>query len=63
MKLTEKKSTNRIIVHLGRSVGALAVGEAFTSLQAVGFLHNDDKKQLLLTRILVCYRRIVFSVQ
>lgn len=43
-------------MHLGRSIGALAIGEAIISLQAPGFLHNDDKKQLLLTRIVVGFQ-------
>ena len=57
----DKKSANRIAIHIGRCIGALSIGEAVTSLQAPGFLHIQDKKALFVTRIMVSSNRFTRS--
>ena len=63
MQWPEKKSANRIAMHIGRCIGAVCIGEAVMSLQAPGFLHFVDKRALFTTRIVVncCIMMFLYS--
>jgi len=46
-------STSEVMLHQMRSIGALMIGDAITSLQAPGFLHSRDKRALFTARLFV----------
>ena len=46
-------SGNKVSLHLVRSVGSLYIGSSMNTLLAPGFLHERDKRAVLLIHIVV----------